>query len=99
MKKYIVFTLILFISYRGYGQQNGIFKGKIIEQATKQPIIGAIIALKNKQKGAVSDTLGEFTITDIVEGEYTITASCIGFQPKEINDIIINTGKNKLYRN
>lgn len=93
MKKYPYIALFLFISWSSYCQQTGILKGKIIEQATKQPIIGANIILKTTQKGILTDTLGEFSINDIAEGNYTIVVSSIGFQAKEITDIIITRTK------
>jgi hypothetical protein len=84
----LIFILVAF-SAKSLSQNMGSIKGKIIEQATKQPIIGANIILKNTQKGASTDTLGNFTISNIAEGNYSLSISYIGFETKIINDIII----------
>src|SRR5215469_12874220 len=42
---------------------------------------GAIVQLNPAGKQVVTDTQGQFRITDIVPGSYTLTASYVGFAP------------------
>jgi hypothetical protein len=94
--KYTFFFLLLFsFSAKLLSQLPGSIKGKIIEQSTKQPIIGANIALQNTQKGTISDTLGNFVINNVSEGSYILQVSYIGFQTKTLTDIIVV--RNKAY--
>lgn len=74
-------------------QSTGSFKGKIIEQATKQPIIGATIQIDDSQTGAATDVEGEFTINNLSVGSHTVTISSVGFQTKKISEIIITSNK------
>lgn len=84
---------ILMIGVVAHAQSVGKFKGRIIEQATKQPIIGATVRLENTQFGTNTDTTGAFIITNIPAGAYAVTISYIGFQTKNISEILINPGK------
>ena len=62
MEKYILTIFALSLSMASFAQSEGSFKGKIIEQSTKQPIIGATVFIDNIQLGAATDTLGIFTV-------------------------------------
>ncbi len=93
MKKQIVCFILMMLSLTGYAQQTGKLKGKILEQATKQALIGATVILKNTSSGAVTDTLGEFSINNLSEGNYILEIRIIGFQTKQINDVIITRDK------
>jgi hypothetical protein len=93
MKKQIIVLILIMLSLTGYAQQTGKLRGKILEQATKQALIGATVILKNTSTGASSDTLGEFSINNIPEGNYILEIRMIGFQTKQINDIIITRDK------
>ncbi|MDB5089476.1 MAG: TonB-dependent receptor [Mucilaginibacter sp.] len=73
--------------------QTGRLKAKILEQATKQPVSGATVSLKGTAFNATTDTSGTVSINGIPEGNYRLTITMIGFQPKEINDILITPGK------
>jgi CarboxypepD_reg-like domain len=74
----LVITLIMsMFSAFSVAQTTGSFKGKIIEQATKQPIIGASVLIDTTQLGTVSDTAGIFTLNNIPIGIYSATISYI----------------------
>ncbi|MDN5286356.1 MAG: Outer rane receptor protein mostly Fe transport [Mucilaginibacter sp.] len=55
-------------------------KGKIVDDKG-QPLPGATISLKNGsfQRGIVSDSNGEFSLTHVPEGEYAMEVSMVGF--------------------
>jgi len=76
-----------------FSQSMGSFKGKIIEQFTKQPAPGASIQIDETEFAAVSDSTGTFTITDIPIGTYAVTVSSIGFQTKKISEMTITANK------
>ena len=93
-KNYSLLVLLLFInSVFSYAQSSGSYKGKILDQATKQPIIGASILLDNTQLGAATDTEGVFSFKNIPIGIYSVTISYIGYQTKNISEVIISSGK------
>lgn len=58
--------------------------GKVIDATTHEPVIGANILVQGyKNKGAISDINGDFTLNDIPDGS-TIVVSYIGYVRQEI---------------
>lgn len=93
MEKYILTIFALSLSIASFAQSVGSFKGKIVEQSTKQPIIGATVFIGNIQLGAATDTLGIFTVENIPAGSYNVKISSVGFQTKIMSEVIITPGK------
>lgn len=92
--KVILFTVLFSCIYsKPFCQAVGEINGKITQQATKQPIYGANVIIENANTGTTTDSSGFFSITNITEGNYTISISCIGFQQKVVSDIIVVRGK------
>lgn len=89
----LITVLSLMAEVPGFAQGTGSFKGKIIEQSTKQPVIGASVMLDNTQFTAATDTLGVFTIDNLAAGSYSVTFTSVGFQTKNIPEIIISPNK------
>lgn len=93
-KNSFVITLALcLVSLLSVAQTTGGFKGKIIEQSTKQPILGVSVVIDNTNLGAATDFEGEFEINNIPVGSYSVTISYVGFQTKNISEIIITSNK------
>lgn len=89
-----VFTMLLsMISVVSFAQSTGSFKGKVIDQATKQPVIGASVQIDKTKQGATTDTLGIFTIDKIPVGTFAVTISNIGFQTKYLSEVTIVPNK------
>lgn len=59
--------------------QSGPIKGKLIDGATKEPLMGATIIVKGTRTSAISNTEGEFSI-DAKKGDELLITS-IGFEP------------------
>ena len=55
-------------------------RGKIVDQNDGSPIVGANIFLMGTRLGSSSDRLGEFTISNVDPGRFTITLSHIGYK-------------------
>jgi hypothetical protein len=92
-KKMIFFTLVILTALKISAQELGSVKGKIIEQATKQPIQGATITIREKQFTAITDSAGIFSIHDVPVGNYSVVVTSIGYQQKTINDITVFSNK------
>src|SRR5713226_1688926 len=59
-------------------------KGMITGQATEvnhDPLVGARVELQPLGQTAVTDAQGQFTITNLAPGKYTLTISYVGFKP------------------
>lgn len=57
-------------------------QGKVIDNISKQPIVGAVILVKELNKGATTDLKGFYKITNICQGKYTIIGRIVGYEEK-----------------
>lgn len=72
--------------------QNGKLVGKIFNAVTGEPILAASIILDGTDIGAASIGKGEYFITKIPGGEYTISVSRMGYNQTLVKDIQIKEG-------
>jgi hypothetical protein len=92
MSKHIRFSfLIIFClsSWSVFGQ-SGKIKGLVTNQ-DGNPIEFANISVKGTSKGAVSTASGSFEILGLSDGQFTVTASSIGFEAVS-QTVTINSG-------
>jgi hypothetical protein len=90
-KIYKILLLILFTCSFTFSQ-TGRISGKVVDQQTGEPLIGANIIIVGTSLGAASDVNGEYLITNVSAGEYSVRASFIGYQDATVNKLIVNTG-------
>jgi hypothetical protein len=97
MKKLILTTLMIAVfSTLTFSQKlTQTVRGTIIDTDSKLPLIGAtvVIAGTNPPIGAATDANGNFRIEKVPVGRITIQQSYIGYEPKTISDIVVNSGK------
>jgi TonB-dependent receptor len=94
MKSLILAALAL-LCFRGLplatGQER---KGTIVGHVTDanhDPLMGARVELQPLGQSAVSDAQGQFKISDLTPGKYTLTISYVGFKPL-FKDVIVTSG-------
>ncbi|MBL7753380.1 MAG: carboxypeptidase regulatory-like domain-containing protein, partial [Chitinophagaceae bacterium] len=91
------FLLILMLSLPNvlFAQNKQSLRGKITDQLTLQPIDQAtiIIIQPANGKGGRSDSMGNYQITELVPGRYTLKISSINYKEKLIPNILIESGK------
>lgn len=58
--------------------------GKILDQDTHLPIVGAIIRLDHPEKQGISDAHGFFTFSQLPAGEYVLEVSSLGFKTQTL---------------
>ena len=101
-KKYPFFIICLFLTTLLFSQNSSIEKeititGKIIDEATKQPLEYATIILKNtktqKISGGITDENGLFNIKTPY-GNYSISIEYISFKPIKLTSQNLNADKN-----
>jgi outer membrane receptor for ferrienterochelin and colicins len=71
----------------------GIIKGRVVGKTTREPLVGANVALSGTTRGTVTNTAGEFHIDRVPAGVYSITVSLIGFQRESRGDIAVTEGR------
>lgn len=72
--------------------QNGRISGKVTDQQTGEPLVGANVIILGTSLGAASDVNGEYIINNVGAGQYSVKASYIGYQDVTVSDLIVNTG-------
>ena len=92
----IAFLLVLFIGsnsqIQAQGNSKGIIKGKVVDEQTGDPLIGASIFVQGTKRGAKTKFDGSYIIPKVADGTYTIIVSYLGYQKKEITNIEIKSG-------
>ncbi len=96
MQKLFFFLLILTINNICTAQQKnpGTITGKIVDSVSATGIDYATVSLflNNSKKpvtGTTTDVKGNFTLTDVAEGNYHIVIESIGYQPFTLSNISI----------
>lgn len=69
----------------------GKLKGKVTDQQTGEPLIGANVLMIGTSFGAATNINGEYTIGNLEPGTYEVRFSYIGYQTKTISNVRINT--------
>lgn len=73
--------------------QNGTLKGKAIDAQTGEPLIGATVTIVGTYKGALTDLDGNFNISDIKPGEYSVKFTYIGYTEQIFNGVKITANQ------
>lgn len=86
----IIITLVfLFTANLIYSQS---IKGKVTDASNSEPLVGATVKVTGEPLGALADLDGNYEITDIEPGVYTLEFSYIGYTPKTLKDIVVTKG-------
>lgn len=80
MKSAKLFTILFFIAFSSAYAHLGTIVGKVVDNKTKQPIIGANITLTGLNKGTLTDATGYFQINNLNPAPYKIEVSFIGYK-------------------
>ncbi|MEP4535317.1 MAG: TonB-dependent receptor [Cyclobacteriaceae bacterium] len=97
MKKHLPLFVLLFLA--GLSAQSQAFtqtvKGRIIDQQSKRPIVGATVLVKDSDplQGSTTDVNGYFRIASVPIGRQTLVFSSVGYQSKTIPNITVSSGK------
>jgi Carboxypeptidase regulatory-like domain/TonB-dependent Receptor Plug Domain len=96
MRKYFCFLLLTIVlhnfSVRSAGAQER--KATITGHATdtnQDPLAGARVELQPLGQTATTDSLGQFTISEVPPGKYVLTVSYLGFDPFS-KDVSVGSG-------
>ncbi|HET7361558.1 MAG TPA: TonB-dependent receptor [Salinimicrobium sp.] len=81
MKK-LFMLLLLAVSAMAHGQNS--ISGIVLDQETKQPIIGATIYMPKLEKGKITDFDGKFTFEKLPAKNYNLVISFLGFTTKTV---------------
>ncbi|WP_233496603.1 TonB-dependent receptor [Mucilaginibacter hurinus] len=75
-----------------FAQSTGKIAGKIIDQKTSETLIGATVMVDGTTKGVATNVDGQYTLSGLAPGKYSITVKYMGYQSKSISDISVKAG-------
>ena len=84
MRTKILFILLL--NAMNILAQNGTVKGTIRSVLNNSPIGSVSVSIKGSSKGAISDSLGHYCITNLHPGYYNLSFSYIGYWFSPLNN-------------
>ena len=92
MKK--IYSLLVFILVSiTLVAQSGSIEGIVRDQNTGEEVIGASVYLKGTTTGSSTDLDGNFRITNVPPGSYTLVASFISYALVEIENVVVEKNK------
>jgi len=71
----------------------GAIRGTILDAESRQPLPGSIVTLYGTKLGAVSDMDGQFGISDVPVGSYTVIFSYLGYSKLFKPDVIVSSNR------
>jgi len=99
LRLFVVCILILSLvapSISGQNAPTGTVTGEVRDASTQSPLIGANVMLKGTDMGAATDERGQFKISGVQVGSYTLVARYIGYQTTKIPDVIVKSSRQVL---
>ncbi|MDQ3799345.1 MAG: TonB-dependent receptor, partial [Acidobacteriota bacterium] len=103
MKQFLSFFFIglftLFISSSAaLAQQTGSLNGQVVDTLGAVVVGASVTAIDaaGKEKTVVTSRLGEYSITGLAPGKYTIRTAAPTFQSYENTEVVIEAGRNEL---
>lgn len=96
LKKLAVFVAVLFVATTAMAQSQGTIKGKMLDKDNGEPLAFANVVLMkggSQVAGTMTDFDGKFTFPALTPGKYTVQATYVGYQPMQVNDVVVSGGK------
>lgn len=87
------FTLALLLTTCLIFAQNGTISGVVTDSKTGEPIIGANVLIQGTSVGDVTNLEGQFTITNVKPGTYSLVISYITYKTHTVPDLLVESGK------
>ncbi|NLO70495.1 MAG: TonB-dependent receptor plug domain-containing protein [Porphyromonadaceae bacterium] len=91
-KETIIIALLFLISTSLFAQKGSI-KGKVIDSADNEPLIGASVTISGTTTGGATDFDGNYTITNLDPGTYTLSVTYISYKAQSKANVRVESGK------
>ncbi len=79
-----IVTLMLLMAPYCLKAQHITVTGTVSDRDTREALVGASIAVKDKLTGTITDAKGSFTLRTSVKVPFTLVISCIGYENQEV---------------
>lgn len=86
MIKLLKLTVITFVSSISILHAQTVIRGKVLDEETKEPLIGASVGIKGSAEGTLTDKNGNYTLNETTpkKTNVVLTAKYIGFLLQEV---------------
>lgn len=93
MKKIILSALLVLCCATLALAQTGAISGKVLDETTGEELFGATVLIKGSTKGGSTDFSGDYQLTNLSPGKYTLVFSYVSYVTKEVTDVVVANGK------
>ncbi|MHB9055000.1 MAG: TonB-dependent receptor [Paludibacteraceae bacterium] len=88
-----VFIALLVLCTTGLFAQNGSITGKVLDAQNGETLIGAAVTISGTTTGGATDFDGNYTISNLKPGTYTLTISYISYKSQTKADVKVEADK------
>lgn len=95
-QKILISCLFAFVVvFKLHAQSTQTIRGTVVDKSSGSPIafVNVIILDTSPLQGAVTDTLGVFTIQNVPTGRYDLQVSVLGYHRETIWEVLVESGK------
>ena len=85
----LVFSIWLIASSVIFAAETGKIKGRILDATNNEALVGVNVIVEGTDLGAATDANGEYLITNIRTGTYTLNVSYIGYQSVTMTEVLV----------
>ncbi len=90
MKRILQTTVILLIPVFLFGQEFGKIVGKVTDETTGEPLVGANVLVEGTSFGAAADAEGNYTILAVPVGTYAVRGDFIGYRAVRVANVHVS---------
>lgn len=90
MRKLVIWTVIgiwVLLTGISYASTVGTIRGQVTDKKTGDPLPGVNVIIEGTNMGAATDKNGNYMIINVPVGEYTLTASMIGYKKFKVEQL------------
>ncbi len=96
MRLFILLLSLFLLSPGAYAQITQTLRGRVVEKESQSRLWAASVTVFEGTRvvgGTFTDSAGQFTITDIPIGKYTVAVSSVGYATISIPNVLFTSGK------
>jgi len=91
--KTILFLLLINGIHLAADEKPGAISGRVIDMRSLQGLIGANVVIENTNRGAATDTSGNFIIPRLAPGSYNVKVFYLGYHSVTRGNVIVNPAR------
>src|SRR5437867_5229803 len=89
-KPVVLLFALLLLPAMVFAGVTGKIRGKVVDRDSKESLVGANVAVEGTSLGAASDVNGEYTVSNIPAGTYSVKVSYVGYSAVTVSNVRVN---------